>query len=152
VSWMCFGGDGARVAQAVERMEMIADTFLSVATPVQLALPELLRSRTSCVAAIRERTRENLERVRAACRGSAVSVLHAGGGWNAVLRLPSTQSDEAWALGLLADAHVLVQPGYFYDFEGPPYCVVSLLPRPDVVEHGARRLVRYVDASVSVKP
>jgi len=145
VSWMCFGGDEARVAQALERMEMIADTFLSVATPVQLALPEILHTQASCIAAIRERTRENLARLRAACAGSAVSVLHTGGGWNAVLRLPSTASDEAWALSLLEEAHVLVQPGYFYDFDGPPCCVVSLLPRPDVLAAGARKLVAYVE-------
>jgi aspartate/methionine/tyrosine aminotransferase len=145
VSWMCFGGDDALVARALERVELIADTFLSVATPVQLALPELLRSQAACVAAVRERTRENLQRLRATCRDSALTVLHAGGGWNAVLRLPSTQSDEAWALGALGDAHVLIQPGYFYDFEGPPHCVVSLLPQPDTFAEGATRLARYVD-------
>jgi alanine-synthesizing transaminase len=148
VSWMCFGGDDALVSRALERMEMIADTFLSVATPVQLALPELLGDKASCVAAIRERTRENLERLRAACRGSAVSVLHAGGGWNAVLRLPSTQTDEAWVLSLLEEAHVLVQPGYFYDFDGLPCCVVSLLPRPDVLDAGARELVAHVERTL----
>jgi len=145
VSWLCVGGDDALVSRALERLEMIADTFLSVATPVQLALPDLLRSNDAGIAAIRARTRENLQRLRAACAGSAVSVLHAGGGWNAVLRLPSTASDEAWALSLLEGAHVLVQPGYFYDFEGPPCCVVSLLPRPDALEAGARKLVAHVE-------
>lgn len=145
LSWLCLGGDDALVARALERLEVIADTFLSVATPVQLALPEILRAQDACVAAIRARTRENLARLREACAGSAVGVLHAGGGWNAVLRLPSTYSDEAWALALLEHERVLVQPGYFYDFEGPPYCVVSLLPRPDVLADGARRLVAYVE-------
>lgn len=148
VSWLCLGGDDALVSRALERLEMIADTFLSVATPVQLALPALLQSQNAGVAAIRARTRENLERLRAACAGSAVSVLHAGGGWNAVLRLPSTASDEAWVLGLLEQGHVLVQPGYFYDFEGPPHCVVSLLPRPDVLEAGARKLVAHVERAL----
>lgn len=148
VSWMCFGGDDALVSRALERVEMIADTFLSVATPVQLALPQLLVAQNACVAAIRARTRENLARLCEACTGSAVSVLRAGGGWNAVLRLPSTQSDEAWVLGLLADAGVLVQPGYFYDFEGPPCCVVSLLPVPDVLERGVAALVRHVEATL----
>jgi len=145
LSWMCFGGDTALVSRALSRVEMIADTFLSVATPVQLALPELLRAQDATVAAIRKRTRENLERLRDACKGSAVSLLHAGGGWNAVVRLPSTESDEAWTLSLLEHERVLVQPGYFYDFEGPPCCVVSLLPRPDVFEAGARRLVAHVE-------
>lgn len=148
VSWLCLGGDDVLVSQALERIEMIADTFLSVATPVQLALPEILRAQDACVAAIRARTRENLARLRAACEGSALSALHAGGGWNAVVRLPSTQSDEAWVLELLDAAQVLVQPGYFYDFEGPPCCVVSLLPRPDVLEAGARRLVGHVERAL----
>jgi alanine-synthesizing transaminase len=152
VSWLCFGGDEPLVSRALERVEMIADTFLSVATPVQLALPELLRSQAGCVAAIRERTRENLERLREVCRGSALSVLHTGGGWNAVVRMPSTQSDEAWVLGALGDAHVLIQPGYFYDFEGPPHGIISLLPRPDVFAEGAGRLAQYVGAIVAAKP
>jgi aspartate/methionine/tyrosine aminotransferase len=148
VSWMCLGGDDALVSRALERIEMIADTFLSVATPVQLALPDLLRTQSACVAAIGARTRENLQRLRAACAGSAVSVLHTGGGWNAVLRLPSTQSDEAWVIGLLDHAGVLVQPGYFYDFEGPARCVVSLLSRPAELAAGARKLVEHVQAQV----
>jgi len=145
VSWMCFGGDDALVSRALERVEMVADTFLSVATPVQLALPDILKAQDACIAAIAKRTRENLERLRAACEGSAVTVLHTGGGWNAVLRLPNTQSDEAWVLELLDKVHVLVQPGYFYDFDGPPCCVVSLLPRPDHFVVGARRLVEHVE-------
>jgi alanine-synthesizing transaminase len=145
LSWMAFGGDAALVSRALERMELIADTFLSVATPVQLALPDLLAEQDAYIARIRRRTRENLQRLRELCQLSAVSVLHTGGGWNAILRLPSTYSDEAWALALLDHERVLVQPGYFYDLEGPPCCVVSLLTRPDVLETGARKLVAYIE-------
>lgn len=151
LSWMCFGGDDALVSRALERVELIADTFLSVATHVQLALPELLEAQAGCVSAIRARTRENLERLRSACADGPVSVLHASGGWNAIVRLPSTESEESWVLGLLEGTGVLVQPGYFYDFNGPPYAVVSLLPRPDVFEAGARRLVGHVSACLSAE-
>jgi aspartate/methionine/tyrosine aminotransferase len=148
LSWICVGGEPARAEEALSRLELIADTFLSVATPVQLALPALLEAQAPVVQAIRVRTRENLEALRAACAGSAVSPLHVGGGWTAVLRMPATQSDEAWALDFLRVQHVLVQPGYFYDFEGPPHIVVSLLPEPALFQAGIAKLLEHVASAL----
>jgi aspartate/methionine/tyrosine aminotransferase len=144
LSWICFSGDDVLVEQAMARLEIIADAYLSVGTPAQLALSDILEGQEPFIDAIRARTRENLAALQRACAGSAASVLHAGGGWTAVVRMPATQSDESWALSLLIEQRTLVQPGYFYDFEGPPHVVLSLLPRPDVFQLGIQRLLEHM--------
>jgi aspartate/methionine/tyrosine aminotransferase len=82
--------------------------------------------------------------LRALCAGSAASLLHVEGGWYAVLRLPNVQSDERYALDFIKHAGVLVQPGYFYDFEGGPYVVLSLLTEDAAFEAGAARVLERV--------
>jgi aspartate/methionine/tyrosine aminotransferase len=126
LAWMTLGGEAERVSEALARLELIADTFLSASTPVQRALPALLASRATAADAIRSRTRANLDALRSSLLGSAATLLPVEGGWYAVLRLPATRSDEEWALRLV-DLGVLVQPGYFFELEGGPYVVVSLL-------------------------
>jgi aspartate/methionine/tyrosine aminotransferase len=127
LAWMVVGGDPARASEALGRLEVIADAFLSVGTPVQHALPALLSSRHVAEEAIRRRTRENLAWLTAAVNGSAVSRLDAEGGWYATLRLPRTRDEEAWALAVLEEDGVHVHPGHFFDFEDEAYVVVSLL-------------------------
>lgn len=139
LAWMTLGGEAARVTEALARLELIADTFLSASTPVQRALPSLLASRATAADAIRTRTRANLAALRHALAGSTATVLPVEGGWYAVLRLPATRSDEEWALSLL-ERGVLVQPGYFFDFDGGPYVVVSLLTPEATLAAGARAL------------
>lgn len=126
LGWIVVAGAPARVAQALERLELIADTYLSVSAPVQHAAAALLGGPTQ--AAIAARVRANLAALRAAVAGTAVEVPRVEGGWYALLRLPAVRDDEAWALRFLREAGVLVQPGWFYDLEGGPYVVVSLLP------------------------
>jgi hypothetical protein len=82
--------------------------------------------------------------MRAQCAGSPVDALHVEGGWYAVLRLPVTRDDESWALRLLRDDGVLVQPGYFYDFDGGPYAVLSLITPPDELDRGLEALLARV--------
>lgn len=142
-AWLGLAGPPAQVAVARERLELIADTYLSVSTPVQVALPRLLESKDVTAGAIRERIRENLEALQRGLAGSAASVLHVGGGWTAVLQLPDTLEDEAWVLALLL-ADVWVQPGFLYDFEHPSYVVVSLLTPSETLQAGVGRLVRVV--------
>ena len=77
--------------------------------------------------------------------GSPVTLLHLEGGWYAVLQLPAVRSEEAWVVGLVSEAGVLVQPGWFYDFAREPYAVVSLLTPEPIFCDGVRRLVAYVD-------
>lgn len=139
LAWIVVDGD--RAEQAMERLEWIADTYLSVATPVQVALGRLLELSSGVRAQIRERTRENLARLRAQFTGSAVEVLNVQGGWTAILRVPRIRSEQEWALMLLGERDVLVQPGYFYDFESEAFLVVSLLTAVDAFEEGIRRIM-----------
>jgi aspartate/methionine/tyrosine aminotransferase len=138
LGWIAASGPGHELA--LERLEWIADAFLSVGTPVQCAAPELLEARHSIQTEIRERTKRNLQVLQQTMRNSAVRVLQVEGGWYATLRVPSTRSEEAWTLELLRGG-VLVQPGFFFDFETEAYLVVSLLTEPDVFSHGVRYIL-----------
>ncbi len=145
LGWIVAGGrDHAR---AVEGLEWIADTFLSVATPVQLGMERLLAATEPVRMQIRERTAANFRVAREIFGlSSSCRILAAEGGWNIVIHVPGTRSEEEWALGLLRDADVYVQPGFFYDFESEAYLVVSLLTEPAAFREGLHRFSRYVDA------
>jgi alanine-synthesizing transaminase len=144
LAWTAVAGHPERVGAALARLEVIADSFLSVATPVQHALPALLASRGVAEEAIRSRTRANLACLASAVAGSAVSLLDAEGGWYATLRLPRTQSEEAWVLAFLEHDGVHVHPGHFFDFDDEAYVVVSLLTPEATLREGARRILDRV--------
>jgi aspartate/methionine/tyrosine aminotransferase len=147
LSWMAVSGPALEVEESMRRLSWIADTFLSVATPIQLALPHLLERSEAFRAPFRERLVQNLACLRAALAGSAASALACQGGWYAVVRLPDVASEEEWVLGLADSARVLTHPGYFYDFhDGAPYLVLSLIPAPDEFARGAQAIRREVDA------
>ena len=118
---------------ALPRLEIIADAYLSVGTPVMHAAAHLL----SAGAAVREAIRARVAAGRAALEGSPLELLPAEGGWSAILRLPRVRDDEEWALALLDEHGVLVHPGYFYDLDGGPYVVVSLLAPAEDLLRGA---------------
>ena len=143
LGWIVAAGpDGLRRA-ACERLELIADTFLSAGTPAQCALPVLLKAGAAVRAQIARRTAANLSALRGALgRTSPLRLLEAEGGWYATLQAPRVRPEEDWVLTLLEEDNVLVQPGYFFDFEQEAYLVVSLLARPAAFEEGIRRLVR----------
>ena len=142
LAWIAVSGPDEEVGTALERLEFIADTFLSVATPVQLALPELLRTGAVVRAAIAARCRANLAGLRAAAPVCpAVSVLPVDGGWSAVLRFPAVIGEEELVLALLTHDGVAVQPGFFFDFPRDGYLVLSLLPPPEVFHNGVERLL-----------
>lgn len=142
LAWIRVSGPGKR--EALEALELIADNFLSVATPVQAALPDLLRLAPRIRDQIRARTRANLETLRAAMSAApAARVLPVEGGWSAVVRIPRLMSDEDFALAAL-DRGVLVQPGYFFDFAQEGYVVVSLLTLPEVFVEGIGRVVDMI--------
>jgi aspartate/methionine/tyrosine aminotransferase len=126
--------------EAVTALELIADNFLSVATPVQAALPEILALAPRIRAAIAERTRVNLMTAKRLVAGAA-QLLPVEGGWSAVIRVPSTMTDEDFALDALERHGVIVHPGYFFDFDREGYFVVSLLTRPEVFEEGLCRIL-----------
>jgi aspartate/methionine/tyrosine aminotransferase len=144
LAWMTLGGEPVKVREAMARLELVADTFLSASTPVQRALPKLLETRRTAADAVRTRTRQNLSLIRSELRGSAATLLPVEGGWYAVLRLPATQSDEGWALALVEHG-VLVQPGYFFDLEDGAYVVLSLLTPEATLAEGVGALVSVVD-------
>jgi len=123
--------------EAMARLEFIADTYLSVSTPVQWAAAGLLALRESIQGQIRARLRHNLQTLQAQFGpDSPMRVLHVEGGWYAVVQVPRIRSEEEWTLDLLERNQVLVQPGFFYDFEGEAFLVVSLLTPETVFSEG----------------
>jgi alanine-synthesizing transaminase len=140
LGWIIAEGPGREAA--LERLELIADTYLSVSTPVQLALPRLLAAGDVIRDQIRERTRTNLATLRSLTANTACQVLNLEGGWSAILQVPRTRTEESWALTLLADHNILIQPGFFFDFESEAFLVLSLLTRPEVFRSGADLLIR----------
>lgn len=147
LAWMAVGGDEARVGEALGRLEVIADAFLSLGTPVQHAVTALLESRHAAEGAIRERTRDNLAFVRSVVPGSPLTVLDVEGGWYATLRVPRTRTELEWAVALVEEDGVHVHPGHFFDFEGEAYLVVSLLTPEATFQEAIRRVVSRVTST-----
>lgn len=144
LAWMVVGGPDELALPLLERLEVIADTFLSLATPVQLALPELLSAGETTRDAIRARTRRNLEALRGATQDTALEVPRVGGGWYACVRLPATKTDEEHALAALA-CGVLVHPGYLFDFpDDATWLVVSLLTPESEFDAGVASLIASI--------
>lgn len=144
LGWIRVSGPGKE--EALDALELIADNFLSVATPVQAALADLLPLGALIRERISRRTRENLDALREATRRvPSAHVLPVEGGWSAVVRVPRTMSDEELALALL-DRGVVVQPGYFFDFDTDGYTVLSLITRREIFDEGVRRLVDMIPA------
>ncbi|ATB45678.1 pyridoxal phosphate-dependent aminotransferase [Corallococcus macrosporus] len=142
LAWTHVGGPGHLRDEALARLEWVGDTYLPVGTPVQRALPALLAHAPRFQAAVLERVRGNRQRLLAARpRGATWDVVPAEGGWSAVLRIPRVPGEEATCLALL-DAGARVQPGYFYDFGGGAFLVLSLLPQPEVFAAAVEVLTR----------
>lgn len=142
VGWIVANGPKALLEDALHRLEWIADTYLSVATPVQLALPSLLRYAPGAAAAVRARIEANLATLDARLGPlPAVTALPHRGGWSAVLRVPAVVPEEELVLRLLESAGVLVHPGYFFDFPFEAFLVVSLLTERKIFENGIASLV-----------
>jgi aspartate/methionine/tyrosine aminotransferase len=150
LGWIAVMGDKALADEAMARLELIADTYLSVATPVQLALPALLDARPAVTKAVLARLRENSAALDAAIDAlgpaRAVRRLPARGGWYAVLEVPRIHDDDTWVELLIREERVIVHPGYFFDFEGDGVLVLSLLPENTTFREGATRLVRRLAA------
>jgi alanine-synthesizing transaminase len=140
LGWILASGPALRRRELLHGLEWIADLFLSVSAPVQLALPRLLEARHDFRRRVRERIAANLAHLDAlVARRPELSVLDAEGGWSAVLRLPRVRDEEQWALELLRRG-VVVHPGHFYDFADDGYLVLSLIPEPDAFEAGVARI------------
>jgi alanine-synthesizing transaminase len=143
VAWVAVSGP--QKTDALARLEVIADTYLSMNAPVQLALPTMLEERHGIQQQLLERVRANLRELDSQLtQHSTVRRLKVEGGWYAVLRVPATESDEELAVAVLETTGVLVQPGHFYDFNASGYLVLSLITAAGVFAEGMTRILsRY---------
>ena len=150
LAWIAASGPDPLVRDAMSRLEVIADTYLSVATPVQLAAPELLAARPDVQRAIRDRTSQNLRALDDALASlgpsAVVRRLPVDAGWYATLDVPRVCSDDAWIEILLDRAHAIVHPGYFFDFERDGHLVLSLLPEPASFRDAVGRVLAILTA------
>ena len=150
LGWMAVGGPDRLVAEALERLELVCDTYLAVSTPAQGAVAGLLERGASVRAQIAARVGANYRTLQAMTAGeSSCRPLQSAGGWYAVLRVPSLEPEEDLALRLLTDG-VLAHPGYFFDFPRESYLVVSLLPPEALFADGVSRVLRHFDGTVGV--
>jgi hypothetical protein len=146
LGWIGIEGPDALVRDALERLELICDTYLSVSTPVQRAAAPLIRDGAAVRRQILARVRGNYAGLRElAAAHPSTDVLHADGGWSAVVRVPSTQSEEDMVLDLLEQDGVLLHPGFFFDFAHEAFLVVSLLAEPQAFRQGVRRVLERAD-------
>jgi aspartate/methionine/tyrosine aminotransferase len=135
---------GPQRAEALERLEVIADTFLSMNAPVQCALPAWLEGRQGIQRQIRERVATNLAELdRQLGRQTTIRRLEVEGGWYAVLRIAALQPDEQTALALL-ELGVWVHPGYFFGMGESGWLVVSLLAPDEEFSTGITGLLAYL--------
>lgn len=148
LGWMILQGPAEAQRALRERLLLVADTYLSVSTPVQEALPGLLGVGREIADAIRRRIRANAAFLKSAAAAAPhLTVLPVQAGWNAVLRLPAIHSDMVWSEMLLRHCGVLVQPGFFYEFEGEAWLVLSLLPEEPSFQEAVLRLGAYVEST-----
>ena len=145
VAWVCTSGPENQLTHALARLEVIADTFLSMNAPIQLATPLLLEQRKNFQSLLLQRLRTNLEELNhLLAKQDNCSLLRVEGGWYAVVRVPVTHSDEELAVKLLQNSGVVVHPGTFYDFPSDGYLIVSLITSPHVFHEGIARVLNYL--------
>jgi alanine-synthesizing transaminase len=144
LGWVYVSGPEKERREAIERLEWIADAYLPVSAPVQYAAEGWLEAGRGIQRVIRGRCEEGLEALRrSAGRVSGVRLRGPEGGWAAVVEVPRVRTDEEWAIALAGEGYV-VQPGYFYDFEGDGRLVVSLLARAEELEAGVEAMGRLI--------
>ena len=142
VAWLAVSGPKDQKTQALDRLEVIADTYLSMNAPVQHAIAKFLELRYEFQHQLMSRVRGNLAELnRQLATRKACSRLEIEGGWYAVLRVPATRTDEEVALELLEKKDVYVHPGHFYDVPTDGYLIVSLIAPEQEFAEGIRHLV-----------
>lgn len=145
LGWIAAGGPEDLARHAMERLELVCDTYLSVGTPVQRAAARLISAGAAIRHQIAGRIARNWQDLQSvAAQRPACRLLHAEGGWYGILQVPATAGEEAMVLELLEADRVLVHPGYFFDFPREAYLVVSLLPEPDLFHRGVERVLERV--------
>lgn len=145
LAWIVVSGPEDLCTNALQRLEVIADTFLSVGTAVQLSLELLLSDPAAMNGQILDRVRGNYKTLRGIfTQDSPASIFGCEGAWNAVLRLPATRTDEEWAQDLLQEHGILTHPGLLFDFDLKSCIVVSLLSEPKIFSDGIKRMFTAV--------
>ena len=145
LSWIVVDGNLQQRDEALNRLDIIADTFLSVNTPVQVALPKLLRCSSDIGNQIRLRIQTNYRLLQKVFADSSTSVLRVEGGWYSILQLPQKYSDDYWAEEILTHQNILIQPGHFFDMEQKSCIVISLLSVSDLFDDALLRLQRFIE-------
>jgi alanine-synthesizing transaminase len=145
-AWLVISGPEEQRKQALARLEIISDTYLSMNAPVQLAMPVLLEQRRTVQPQLLERIRKNLDELGGQLAPQkSCERLDLEGGWCAVLRVPATRSDEDLAIALLRERAVLVHPGHFYDFPSEGHLVISLIAPPSEFREGMQRALEFLN-------
>lgn len=145
VAWVATTGPATLVRPALDRLEIIADTYLSMSAPTQWAIPALLQQRHTLQPQLLKRLRENWARLKSMLNSSSFcELLETEGGWYAVLLVSGNRSDEDLAITLLREVKVLLHPGHFYDFSADGYLVASLIVEPDSFQTGMIRVLEYL--------
>jgi aspartate/methionine/tyrosine aminotransferase len=147
LAWIVTSGAGEQASAALGRLEIVADTYLSMNAPIQLAAPVLLDQRHSIQALLLDRVRANLSELdRGLAKHKTCRRLDVEGGWYVVLRVPVTQSDEDLAIEILRKLSVLVHPGHFYDFPSDGYMIVSLITTPQNFRRGITLVLELLNS------
>jgi aspartate/methionine/tyrosine aminotransferase len=149
LAWIATSGPPELVETALDRLDVIADTYLSPNAPVQWAVPELLATREAIQRQLRQRVQRNLGALDEQLATAKMTTrLALDAGWYAVLRTPSTRSDEDTAIALMEQEGVLIHPGHFFDFPGAGYLVASLIAPEEDFREGIGRVLRALDAQM----
>lgn len=147
VAWVVTSGPAEIAGAAMARLEVIADTYLSMNAPVQWAVPALLEQRSDIQQQLMKRVKTNLAELdRQLAAQKSCQRLSVEGGWYAVLRVPVTRSDEELAIELVREKSVMVHPGHFYDFESDGYLVLSLITAENDFAEGMARVLRRLNS------
>lgn len=144
ISWIVVSGPEKIRDEAIEKLEIIADTYLSASTPSQHALPVWLGQVEKIQLEIKTRLETNLSAARKIFAGSKIRLIEPEGGWYTVIEMPENRTDEEWALHLLENAGVLAHPGYLFDFEEEKFLVLSLLPQAEIFQEGVKKIAGII--------
>jgi alanine-synthesizing transaminase len=145
-AWVVTSGPAEEMNSALDRLEVIADTYLSMSAPIQLAAPTLLAQRKRFQPRLMDRVRANLQELdRQLATQDICRRLDVEAGWYVVVRVPATQSDEDLAIEMIQQASVLLHPGHFYDFPSDGYLILSLITPPLDFQEGSRRLLQLLN-------
>lgn len=145
LGWIVTNGPAGLRDEAIERLDLIADTFLSVGAPVQHAAPHWLGLRAGLQQQILDRVKGNHDWLAGQVENTACRLLAVEGGWYAALEIPRHYPEEELVLRLLAEENVLVHPGYFFDFPREAFLVFSLLPAPDTFQLASERVLARIN-------